>query len=61
MFGGDRSTTGPVAYVKLASQDDFNKACAHDGHTMRWQKVEVSCAAQSDYDAIANKDLQVCW
>ena len=59
LFNGDRSTTGPIVYVKLVSQDDFNKACAHDGHPMRWQKVEVSCILQSEYDAVANKDLQV--
>lgn len=59
LFDGDR-TAGAVIYVKLASQEDFNKACAHDGHPMRWQKVEVSCALQSEFDAIADKDLQVC-
>ena len=57
VFDGERAT---VIYVKLVSQEDFNKACAHDGHPMRWQKVEVTCALQSEYEAVQDKNVQVC-
>lgn len=38
-----------VVFVRLADQQDFEKALAKDNHELRWQKVGVFSISQSEY------------